>query len=95
MLIVDPYLYSSGGMKGEGEARAGVGEGSSVSVPVFSWEAVMRPLEAVLAGVISAQPFHIEKSVKNPPANAKETFEVNITRNFHTLLHMILENLLI
>jgi hypothetical protein len=63
MPIVDPYLYSSGGMKGEGEARAGVGEGSSVSVPVLSWEAVMRPLEAVVAGVISAQPLHSKKSV--------------------------------
>jgi hypothetical protein len=64
MRIINPYLYSSGGMKGEGEARAGVGEGSSVSVPVLSWEAVMRPLEAVVAGVISAQPFHSKKSVR-------------------------------
>jgi hypothetical protein len=62
MPIVDPYLYSSGGMKGEGEARAGVGEGSSVSVPVFSWEAVMRPLEAVVGGVRSAQPFNSKKN---------------------------------
>ncbi len=64
MPAVDPYLYSSGGMKGEGEARAGVGEGSSVSVPVFSWEAVMRPPEAVLGGVISAQPLHSKKNSK-------------------------------
>ncbi len=72
--IIDPYLYSSGGMKGEGEARAGVGEGSSVSVPVVSWEAMMRPLEAVLAGDRSDQPFHSKKSVKNPPEICEENF---------------------
>ncbi len=65
MPIISPYLYSSGGMKGEGEARAGVGEGSSVSVLVLSWEAVMRPLEAVLGGVISDQPFHSKFHLKN------------------------------
>jgi hypothetical protein len=64
MPVADPYLYSSGGMKGEGEASAGVGEGSSVSVPVFSWEAVMRPLEAAVGGVISAQPLHSKKNSK-------------------------------
>jgi hypothetical protein len=74
MPLADPYLYSSGGMKGEGEARAGVGEGSSVSVPVFSWEAVMRPLEAVLGGVISNQPLHSKKAVKKSSQKyAKET----------------------
>jgi hypothetical protein len=71
MPAVDPYLYSSGGMKGEGEARAGVGEGSSVSVPVCSWEAVMRPLEAVVGGVRSAQPFHSKKSVKKSSRNMR------------------------
>jgi hypothetical protein len=79
MLIVDPYLYSSGGMKGEGEARAGVGEGSSVSVPVLSWEAVMRPLEAVVGGVRSDKPLHIKKISKKSSRNMRRTSEVNIT----------------
>jgi hypothetical protein len=76
MPIVNPYLYSSGGMKGEGEARAGVGEGSSVSVPVFSWEAVMRPLEAVVDGVRSAQPFHSINSVIKSSRNMRFTDEI-------------------
>jgi hypothetical protein len=74
MPIVNPYLYSSGGMKGEGEARAAVGEGSSVSVPVFSWEAVMRPLEAVVAGVRSDQPLHSKKTVKKSSRKCEGNF---------------------
>ena len=45
-----PYLSSSGGMWGVGEgARAGVGEGGSVSVSLVSWEAVMRLVDHVTA----------------------------------------------
>jgi len=47
-------------MKGAGEARTGVGEGTSVSVPVLSWEAVMRLVEAVLDVVKSARQFLIK-----------------------------------